>query len=58
MTPNDERGILWMLDQDPDVLVGVLGITSEDLIDKFPRHVASYLEELLDEPDEGETVDA
>lgn len=57
MTPQGERGILWLLEQDADELVGILGITADELIDRFPRRVAQFLEDDYGEPDEGEDVD-
>ena len=32
------------MEADPDVVVDLLEITTEELLDKFPNHVKAYLE--------------
>jgi hypothetical protein len=46
-----------LLEQDADELVGILGITANEIIDRFPRLVAQFLEDDYGESYEGEDVD-
>jgi hypothetical protein len=56
LTPDKERGILWLIEQDPDEVVGALEITTAELLDAFPYHLARYLEDNFGEPDEDTDV--
>lgn len=55
-TPDKERAILWLLEQDPDEVVGALCITTRELLDSFPFHLHHYLEENFGESDEDTDV--
>jgi hypothetical protein len=45
MTIAQERAWDYLLTRDPDELVDILGITSEELLDKFDDKVDKYVEE-------------
>ena len=43
--------------EDPDYVVDVLEITTEELLAKFPRHLQRYVESEVDSKDYEETDD-
>jgi hypothetical protein len=45
-----------LIEQDPDEVVGALEITTAELLDAFPYHLARYLEDNFGEPDEDTDV--
>jgi len=43
LTSNDERVILYLMGSDPDVVVELLGITTRELLNRFPAKVRDYI---------------
>jgi hypothetical protein len=57
MIPNVSRELEWLLNQDADVLVDILHISSEDIIEAFEDKVIDYLEDREYVEDEEAGVD-
>lgn len=57
MTKIDERALDYLMNIDPDELVDVLCISSQELIDAFPEKVYAYLTEDYDVADSDEEDD-
>lgn len=55
--PNNEQMIRELEETDPDELVELLRLTSEQLIKAFPAQVREYLEELKEAELEMEEID-
>ena len=50
--PNQSRQLDYLMSQDPDVLVDILMISSEELIEAFEDKVMDYLEDNIHVEDE------
>lgn len=54
MSLQDERTRDYLMNADPDELVDILGVSSQELIDAFPEKVRAYLEDEYDVEDDPE----
>jgi ABC-type molybdate transport system ATPase subunit len=58
LTSNDERIILYLMEADADEVVDMLGISTAELLKRFPEKVSAYIrQELSDGADEEEESD-